>query len=230
VRIYLEYNKWSNVWTGDGEEPSADLEDELMKLSRENLKLCEDITAQLQGPSESEPNSLLGSLNILKALRQSSENDTYSAPPPRNATASLKGSRNPKRKAGADASLIISNDDRDSIAADSPAGPSPKVVIPSTNRLKVHSSSRAGSAAPLAAREPSVKIEEGIESGAEQTNKGKWVHYTHYTLANSKQQQSRQHRLFGGLKYFIGPRKQLILVALQTWPTTVKAYYAQSLQ
>jgi SAGA-associated factor 29 len=142
-----------------------------MKLSRENLKLFEDITAQLQGPSESEPNSLLGSLNILKALRQSSENDTYSAPPPRNTTANLKGSRNLKRKAGADA-LVISNDDRDSIAADSPAGPSPKVVIPSSNRLKVHSSSRAGSAAPLAGREPSVKIEEGIESGAEQPNKG----------------------------------------------------------
>jgi SAGA-associated factor 29 len=146
-----------------------------MKLSRENLRLCEEIASALEGPSESEPNSLLGSLNILRALRQSSEHDTYSAPPPRIAATNVKTSRNPKRKAGADTSSVISADDRDSIAADSPAtGPSPKIVIPSSNRLKVHSSSsRAGSAAPTSAREASVKIEEGLESGTEQLSKGR---------------------------------------------------------
>src|SRR6201995_608931 len=144
-----------------------------MKLSRENLRLCEEIASALEGPSENEPNSLLGSLNILKALRQSSEHDTYSAPPPRTAATNVKTSRNPKRKAGADTSSVLSADDRESVAADSPAtGPSPKVIIPSSNRLKVHTTSRAGSAAPTSGREASVKIEEGLESGTEQLSKG----------------------------------------------------------
>lgn len=154
---------------GNGDETSADLEDELMKLSRENLKLCEDIAAALEGPSENEPDSLIGSLGILKALRQSSEKDTYSAPPARNAVNNLKVSRNAKRKAGTDASSGLSADDRDSIVADSPAGPSPKVIISSSNRLKVHPVSRAGSAAPT--RETSVKIEEGLDSGTEHLSK-----------------------------------------------------------
>jgi SAGA-associated factor 29 len=159
---------------GDGEEISVELEDELMKLTRENLKLCEEIAAAVEGPSENEPNSLLGSLNILKALRQSSEHDFTSVPPPRTA-ATTKGSRVGKRKHNAETSSQLSIEDRDSIAADSPAtGPSPKVIIPSSNRLKIHaSSSRAGSAAPTSAREPSVKIEEGLESGTEQTSKRK---------------------------------------------------------
>jgi SAGA-associated factor 29 len=156
---------------GNGDETSADLEDEMMKLSRENLKLCEDITSALEGPSENEPDSLIGSLGILKALRQSSEKDTYSAPPARNALNNLKVSRNAKRKAGTDASSVMSADDRDSMVADSPAGPSPKVIISSSNRLKVHPVSRAGSAAPT--RETSVKIEEGLDSGTEQLKESK---------------------------------------------------------
>lgn len=228
---------------GNGDDPSADLEDELMKLSRENLKLCEDIAAGIQGPADDEP-SILGSLNILKALRQSSEADgaAYSAPPPRAAT-TAKAARNPKRKADAlgstgsagssaattvGASVAAStaasasgvstpgaassshhslpaapSEDRDvfagpdslpgtpmsasaasstaggtaasvaggggapsSTTANAGGGPSPKVVaVPTANRLKAHSSSRAGSVP--AAREASVKIEEGADSGAE---------------------------------------------------------------
>ena len=144
-----------------------------MKLSRENLKLCEEIASAVEGQSESDANSLLGSINILKALRQSSETDTYSAPPLRTAATNIKSSRNKSRKGG-DTSSVMSVEDRDSIAADSPiTGATPKVAIPSSNRLKVHtSSSRAGSAAPVSAREASVKIEEGLESGTEQLSKG----------------------------------------------------------
>src|SRR5271170_5513851 len=78
----------------NGEDPDPDFEDELGKLSRDNLKLCEDIAAGIEGPSENEPGSILGSLNILQALRQSSETDGgYSAPPPRAATTTGKASR-----------------------------------------------------------------------------------------------------------------------------------------
>jgi SAGA-associated factor 29 len=135
-----------------------------MKLSRENVKLCEDIAQALAGSSENDMNSILGSLKILGALRASSEQDSHAAPPLRAATAT-KPSRNTKRKA--DSSSVLSAEDRESIGADSPAaGPSPKVLVPSATRLKVHvSSSRAGSVPAM--REASVKIEEGTESGVD---------------------------------------------------------------
>jgi SAGA-associated factor 29 len=146
---------------GNGEEPSADLEDELSKLSRDNLRLCEEIAAALGGGSESDGDSILGSINILKALRQSSEAETYAPPPPR-AASNPKGSRNPKRK------LDTGTEDRESVAAESPApGPSPKVIVPNASRLKA--GSRAGSVP--AGREASVKIEDGVDSGIDSSSK-----------------------------------------------------------
>jgi SAGA-associated factor 29 len=145
------------------QETTAEEEDELMRLCRENLKIVEDATAHLEGPSENEPNSLLGSLNILKALRQSSENDHLQASTPVRATG-IKARGNLKRKA-ADSSSVMSADDRESL--DVPPS-SVKVTIPSTNRLKVSTAgSRASSTAPLSGREASIKIEDGVDSGAE---------------------------------------------------------------
>jgi len=135
------------------------LENELAKLSRENLKLCEDITAALKGTDNE--NSILSSLDILKALRQSTENDPLPVPPPRIAS-NAKVVRGKNRKA--DSSSVLSADDRESLAAESPIAPSPKVIVPSATRLKA-ASSRAGSV-PVG-REASVKVEEGTESGAD---------------------------------------------------------------
>ena len=135
-------------------------------LTRENVKLCEEITAGLEGDSEQDMNSLLGALNLLSALRASSEAESHT-PAPR-VTTTAKVSRNAKRKA--DNTSVIS-DDRDSVAAESPAAPSPKVHIPVSSRLKVNTttSSRAGSVG--AGREASVKIEDGADSGIEATKR-----------------------------------------------------------
>jgi SAGA-associated factor 29 len=142
----------------NGEETSSTLESELAKLSRENLKLCEDITAALKGSDNNNENSVLSSLDILKALRQSTEND----PAPPRTTSTAKASRGKNRKQ--DSSSVLSADDRESLTAESPMAPSPKVIVPSSTRLKA-ASSRAGSV-PVG-REASVKVEEGTESGAD---------------------------------------------------------------
>lgn len=143
----------------NGEETSSILETEISKLSRENLKLCEDITGLLKaGDNE---NSIVGSLGILKALRQSTENDPI---PPRGAsTGKIARGKNRKQQ---DSSSVLSADDRESLTAEPPtAVASPKVLVPNSTRLKASSSSRAGSV-PVG-REASVKVEEGTESGAD---------------------------------------------------------------
>jgi SAGA-associated factor 29 len=184
-------------WATNQETP-AEEEDELMRLCRENLKIVEDATAHLEGPSENEPNSLLGSLNILKALRQSSENDHLSASTPVRATG-IKARGNLKRKA-ADSSSVMSADDRESL--DGPPNPV-KATIPSTNRLKVTTTgSRAGSAAPLSGREASIKIEEGVESGAEmkdsKANKAAFVRGTEVFYRSKKASHPRGSASMGG--------------------------------
>ena len=134
-----------------------------MQLSRESIKLSEEIQASIGGNSEGDVNSLLGQINLLAALRASSEADNAVSLPMSRAASSSKHGRIAKRKT--DTASIMSADDRDSVAAESPAaGPSPKVVVQASTRLKVHTGgSRAGSVP--AAREASVKIEEGTESG-----------------------------------------------------------------
>jgi SAGA-associated factor 29 len=149
--------------SADGDETDSDLEDELARLSRENISLCEQIEGLLRGQSDND-NSILGSIDILKALRQSSENDPLAAPPQR-AAANPKPSRIKSGRSKVDTSSVLSADDRESLAADSPiAGPSPKhPVVPPTQRIKT-AASRAGSV-PI--RETSVKVEDGIDSGAD---------------------------------------------------------------
>lgn len=170
MRVSIGYVLWYcvRIHTGSDEylvrdeDPSEELEDELMSLTRENVKLCDELVAAIEGDSEQDTNSLLGALNLLSALRASSEAESHT-PAPR-AASTAKVGRNAKRK-GDTASVM--SDDRDSIVAESPAAPSPKVHIPVPSRLKVNTnaSSRAGSVG--AGREASVKIEDGAESGVD---------------------------------------------------------------
>jgi hypothetical protein len=145
------------------EDPSEELEDELMKLTRENVKLCDELAAAIEGDSEQDTNSLLGALNLLSALRESSEAEVHT-PAPR-AASTAKVGRNAKRK-GDTASVM--SDDRESAAADSPAAPSPKIHVPVPSRLKLNTANAGSRATSVGAgREASVKIEEGLESGVD---------------------------------------------------------------
>jgi SAGA-associated factor 29 len=133
-----------------------------MSLTRENVRLCEEIVAAVEGESDQDVNSLLGGLNILSGLRAASEAESHT-PAPRGGPISKSRRDKPPKK---DTTSVLSADDRDSIVADSPAASSPKVHIPPNPRLKLTtSSSRAGSVP--AVREASVKIEDGSESGAD---------------------------------------------------------------
>lgn len=131
-----------------------------MTITRANVKLCDEIIAALEGESDQDGSALVNGLNILTALRASSEAEN-ATPQPRG-SASSKPGRNAKRKA--DTASQISADDRESMQAESPIASSPKVLISASSRLKVgNTNSRSGSVP--AVRETSVKIEEGNDSG-----------------------------------------------------------------
>ena len=114
-------------------------------------------------------NDIPNQLTLLSALRQSEEAVPLSASRATSVGHGKSGrDRHGKRK------LTDSIDDRESMAADSPGGPSPKVVISSQkDRLQAKSgSSRAGSV-PVA-REGSVKMEDDKDD----SGKGKMVRST----------------------------------------------------
>ncbi|KAF1849351.1 uncharacterized protein K460DRAFT_354208 [Cucurbitaria berberidis CBS 394.84] len=134
-----------------GAEPSSRIDEELEKSLREDIRLCNEIQTLLQ-PIEG-GNDICTQLTLLSALR-ASEEVTSSASRATSVGGKSGRDRQGKRK-------LTDVDDRDSIAADSPGGPSPKVVISSQkDRLvaKTNSSSRAGSVP--AVREGSVKMED----------------------------------------------------------------------
>jgi SAGA-associated factor 29 len=134
-----------------------------MGLTRENVKLCEEIIAAVEGESDQDVNSLLGGLNILSGLRAASEAESHT-PAPRGGPVSKSRRDKPPKK---DTASVLSADDRESVVADSPAAPSPKVHIPPNPRLKFTTSSTSRSGSVPAVREASVKIEDGSESGAD---------------------------------------------------------------
>lgn len=146
-----------------GEERSARIDDEMEELYRDNIRKLDEAHALLH-PVEG-GNDVHTQLTLLAALRNSEE----AQPSASRATSVGHGKsgrdRQGKRK------LTDSIDDRDSLTADSPGGPSPKVVISSQkDRLVAKSgSSRAGSV-PVA-REGSVKMEEDKDD----SGKGKMV-------------------------------------------------------
>lgn len=126
-----------------------------MQVTRDNIKLNERIEAATDVEAEGGEEHIVQKLQIFKALREQSEADQAAS----NARASsvAKSGRNTKR-GKADVNTDI---DRDSIAADSPGGPSPKVAMSSgaaSRLLKTGGGSRSGSVP--AAREPSVKVED----------------------------------------------------------------------
>lgn len=128
-------------------------------LIRSNLPTVEKLRGIVEGDNDSQNLSLTRGLELLSALRASSESE----PAPRSAstTGAGKGQRNLKRKheqpsASSIAGVSVTGDDRESIAADSPGGPSPKVA--SAARLMGKASSRSGSVP--AGREASVKAED----------------------------------------------------------------------
>lgn len=105
--------------------------------------------------SDNSGSDICGQLELLSALRNAEEAAAPSASRATSVGHNKAGrDRNGKRK------LTDSIDDRESIVADSPGGPSPKVVISSQkDRLVAKSgSSRAGSVP--AAREASAKLED----------------------------------------------------------------------
>ncbi|KAF2669966.1 hypothetical protein BT63DRAFT_423938 [Microthyrium microscopicum] len=156
----------------NGDDTSKTLEDELAKLSRENITLCEDIYTAIHGQSDND-DSILTSLDLLKALRSSSEKDTLLVPPPRASAFGKSGVRSKHRtKAAAIAAAAAerengsSAEDRDVSVGPSPVVSSPKTLGPGgPGGTRFKSASRAGSVPVV--REPSVKIEDGIDSGAE---------------------------------------------------------------
>lgn len=118
---------------------SATLDEQLEKLYRENLRLCEDVQHIIEG-SDNDMN-LLDSIKILAGLREASEESLT-------ARAASKPGRGAKKAEGEES-----------------AAPSPRVNLGQSNRLNVKEKSSRASSIP-ATREASVKIEDGVESVA----------------------------------------------------------------
>jgi SAGA-associated factor 29 len=167
------------IYSGRGEETSARIDDELDKLLRENIRLCNEAQSLLSPVDGG--NDVQTQLTLLSALRQSEE-----APSSASRATSVGHGKSGRDRQGK-RKLTDSIDDRESLAADSPGGPSPKVVISSQkDRLQAKSgSSRAGSV-PVA-REGSVKMEDDKDD----LGKGKMVRSTSKSKPTIKYKTSR---------------------------------------
>lgn len=138
--------------TARGDFPSSSIDADIESAIRENVNLTEQIQALIGGTdsdSAEDPSTIIGSLAILSALRAANETDITKS--------ILPGKPQRDRKRKLENAISGLGDDRDSIAADSPGGPSPKVS--SAHRLIGKSApSRPGSVPP--GREASVKVED----------------------------------------------------------------------
>lgn len=135
--------------TDSGELSSADLDNRLETLYRENIKLSEGIQHIIEGASSDM--NLLDSINILAGLRDASEEASrhalsLSSSKSRNATLKRKA---PGLEDGEDSSVA----------------PSPRPSAQSRDRLGVEKKEKRGGSVP-STREVSVKIEDGAESVA----------------------------------------------------------------
>jgi SAGA-associated factor 29 len=151
------------TWVDRGEERSARIDDDMEDLLRDNIRKVEEVQALLQ-PIEG-GNDVHTQMTLLAALRNSEE-----AQPSASRSTSVGHGKSGRDRQGK-RKLTDSIDDRDSLTADSPGGPSPKVVISSQkDRLVAKAGgSRAGSV-PVA-REGSVKMEDDKDD----SGKGKMV-------------------------------------------------------
>ncbi|KAL1593386.1 hypothetical protein SLS60_010994 [Paraconiothyrium brasiliense] len=133
---------------GRGDAPSSRIDNELDAALRENIKLSEEMLTLIKSD---QGNDICEQLTVLSALR-SADTDSSTSRATNPGKSRDRGQN--KRK------LTDAADDRDSITADSPAVPSPKVVLgKDRDRLLPKSGgSRAGSVP--AGRESSVKVED----------------------------------------------------------------------
>jgi SAGA-associated factor 29 len=129
-----------------GDSPSSRIDAELDSNLRENIKLSEEMLTLIKSERG---NDICEQLSILSALRSA---DTDSSTSRATNTGKSRDRQN-KRKL-TDAAM----DDRDSVAADSPIAPSPK-ILGKERLMQKSGSSRAGSAVPTV-REGSVKGED----------------------------------------------------------------------
>lgn len=125
----------------------------------------------LEGESDGNNLSTLNGLEVLGALRTSSEADQAANNTSRNASGKSQRSRGPKRESARESARESTREsaatsvaeDRDSVVGDSPGDPSPKVGPSTTaSRLIGKAGSRQGSVP--AGREASVKADDGAES------------------------------------------------------------------
>ncbi|KAH7068132.1 SGF29 tudor-like domain-containing protein [Paraphoma chrysanthemicola] len=147
--IQLEADQ--NARKARGDAPSSRIDAELETQLRENIKITNELQDLLK--PDNDGNNILQQLTLLSALRNAEDAPSSASRAP--SVGNSKGrDRQGKRK------LTDTIDDRESIVADSPGGPSPKVVISSQkDRLVAKSGgSRAGSVP--AAREASAKLED----------------------------------------------------------------------
>ncbi|KAF2643948.1 hypothetical protein P280DRAFT_420498, partial [Massarina eburnea CBS 473.64] len=143
----LELDTEQAARIGRNENASARIDAELDSALRENIKLSEEMLVLLKSE---QGNDICEQLSILSALRSADTDSSAS----RATNTGKSRDRTFKRK------LTDTIDDRDSIAADSPVAPSPK-ILPGKERLMQKSGgSRAGS---VPVREGSVKMDEDSE-------------------------------------------------------------------
>ncbi|EON64035.1 hypothetical protein W97_03265 [Coniosporium apollinis CBS 100218] len=125
----------------------------------------------LEGESDGNNLSTLNGLEVLGALRTSSEADQAANNTSRNASGKNQRSRGPKRESARESARESTREsaatsvaeDHDSVVGDSPGDPSPKVGPSTTaSRLIGKAGSRQGSVP--AGREASVKADDGAES------------------------------------------------------------------
>lgn len=142
-----------------GDPPSDELELETEDLCRQHVKLVDELTGECEGESEQNNLSITGQIDILAALRASSEADNIGTSSSRNATIS-KSSRI-KRKGDTAIATATGGDEKDSIANSPATMPSPKIVVPLTASRQLGKSGSSRSGSVPAGREASVKTEDG---------------------------------------------------------------------
>ena len=132
-----------------GDAPSSRIDSELDAALRENIKLSEEMLTLIKSD---QGNDICEQLTVLSALRSADTDSSTS----RATNPGKSRDRGQNKRKLTDAAM----DDRDSIAADSPAVPSPKVILGKDRDrlLNKNGGSRAGSVP--AVRESSVKAEE----------------------------------------------------------------------
>ncbi|PSN66113.1 hypothetical protein BS50DRAFT_677394 [Corynespora cassiicola Philippines] len=197
--LELQQDQTARIARGDdaSERINAELEEQL----RNNIRLTEEIMTLVKGENGDD---ICAHLELLKALRESSDNVT----PNSRATSVGKSQRDRQNKRKA----TDAADDRDSIAADSPAdSPAAKPrqlvgVVPGKDRLMGKSGgSRAGSVP--AVREGSVKVEDDRDEHVKEPKQRLTVN-TEVLYRNNKSRNSEGEGILCRVTSVIGEGKQ----------------------